>query len=119
MSRFLETHPKIAAAVFGGVLLLCATLAVSGQCVPNTLTPPVGVGDAGTNYVAGSFYACPSKGQEADWRETVNSPTLNAGNSALGSAYEYDLMGNNRNSFGTAWDMGSYQFIPVSLGTVQ
>ena len=50
MSRFLETHPKIAAAVFGGVLLLCATLAHAGIGNPAAACSTLG-GGTGACYV--------------------------------------------------------------------
>jgi hypothetical protein len=61
-------------------------------------------------YVAGSYYACPSSGVEADFRPTANSPVPNPPLN-LGVAYQYDLMGINRNLFGAGWEMGAYAYV--------
>lgn len=89
---------------------------LTSPCAANDAVPPiVSALDKGPGYVAGSFYTCPSTGVEADWRETANSPTLGTGTSAPGANYQYDLMGNLRST----WDMGAYQYVPMSLGTVK
>lgn len=100
---------------------LLLTPATAG-CEPNDTVPPVGTGFTGS-WVAGSFYTCPGflnaqgTAQDADFRETLSSPTLNNGTSAPGASFEYDLRGNNRNSYGSGWDIGAFQFIPMSVGT--
>ena len=97
-----------------------------GQCVANDLVPPVGVSDTGSAYVPGSFYACPglpgtsvgaggTSWQDADWRETASSPTVGTGTETPGSAFQYDMRGNNRNGYGAGWDIGAFQYIPMSM----
>jgi hypothetical protein len=65
-------------------------------------------------YVAGSYYVCPSRGVEADFRPTVNSPVRDAGVN-LGSEYQFDVMGINQNSFGAGWEMGAYAYVPEGV----
>jgi len=69
---------------------------------------------APSGYVAGSYYVCPSKGVEVDFRPTVNSPVVDKG-ANLGAEYQYDLMGINQNLFGTAWEIGAYAYVPATV----
>ncbi len=77
-------------------------------CTANDIVPQ------GYGYVPGSFYVCPSSGVEADFRPTVNSPVPNPLLN-LGAAYQYDLMGINRNLFAAGWEMGAYAYVPESV----
>jgi hypothetical protein len=99
----------------GGATLLSNTALVNfliSSCHANDTTPPVGVGDTGSSYVARSFYTCPGTGLEADWRPTVNSPT-NGWGADLGSPWNTDILGNPR---GSSWDIGAYAYVPTSMG---
>src|SRR5580658_4860004 len=80
------------------------------SCQPNDLVPP--------GYVAGSYYVCPTSGTEADFRPTVNSPVRDAGLN-LGTAYQYDLLGINQNSYGTGWEIGAYTYVPENFSATQ
>ncbi len=75
-------------------------------CSSNDVTP--------SGYIAGSYYACPSSGVEADFRPTANSPVPNPPLN-LGVTYQYDLMGINRNLFAAGWEMGAYAYVPESV----
>jgi len=88
----------------GLVSMLLGGSRTLGTCTANNLVP--------SGYVVNSFKVCPSTGVEADFRPTVNSPTIGHGNNSLGAVYQYDIMGNQRFS---SWDIGAYQYIPVGL----
>lgn len=80
-------------------------------CKQNHQTP--------SGYVTGSYYVCPGNGKEADFRPTTNSPTRTAG-ANLGSAFQMDIMGVNRDAMGSQWDIGAYEFVPAMMGrTIQ
>jgi len=68
-----------------------------------------------SGYVAGSFYSCSGAGKDADFRPTINSPTRDAGTN-LGSPFQMDIMGVNRNAMGSGWDIGAYEFVPAMMG---
>jgi hypothetical protein len=93
----------------GGATLKSNTQMVNflRSCAPNDLVP--------AGYVAGSYYACPGNGVEADFRPTANSP-VNGMGANLGAEYQYDLMGINQSSVGTGWEIGAYAYVP---GTVR
>ncbi len=99
------------ALVQGGATLKSNTQMVSFllSCQANDVVP--------AGYVAGSYYACPSSGTEADFRPTVNSPIRDVGLN-LGAEYQYDLLGINQNSFGSGWDIGAYAYVPEDFSAV-
>jgi hypothetical protein len=99
------------ALVQGGATLKSNTQMVSFllSCQANDVVP--------AGYVAGSYYACPSSGTEADFRPTVNSPIRDVGLN-LGTEYQYDLLGINQNSFGSGWDIGAYAYVPEDFSAV-
>jgi hypothetical protein len=99
------------ALVQGGATLKSNTQMVNFllSCQPNDVVP--------SGYVAGSYYACPSSGTEADFRPTVNSPIRDVGLN-LGAEYQYDLLGINQNSFGSGWDIGAYAYVPEDFSAV-
>jgi hypothetical protein len=76
-------------------------------CAANDVVPP--------GYVAGSFYVCPSRGMEADFRPTVNSPVRDAGVN-LGAEFQFDLLGIDQNLYGTGWEIGAYAYVQGSFG---
>jgi hypothetical protein len=93
----------------GGATLKSNTQMVNflRSCAANDVVP--------AGYVAGSYYACPGNGVEADFRPTANSPVNGVG-ANLGAEYQYDLMGINQNSVGAGWEIGAYAYVP---GTVR
>jgi hypothetical protein len=104
-----EVENFMDALVQGGATLKSNTQMVNllRSCTANDLVPE--------GYVAGSYYACPGNGVEADFRPTANSPVNDAGVN-LGAEYQYDLQGINQNSVGTRWEIGAYAYVP---GTVR
>ena len=96
------------ALVQGGATLESNTQMVNLllSCQANDVVPP--------GYVPGSYYVCPSRGVEADFRPTVNSPVRDAG-ANLGAEYQYDLLGINQNSFGSGWEIGAYAYVPENF----
>jgi hypothetical protein len=76
------------------------------SCQANDVVP--------SGYVSGSYYVCASRGAEADFRPTVNSPVKDAG-ANLGAEYQYDLLGINQNSYGAGWEIGAYSYVPENF----
>ena len=99
------------ALVQGGAVLESNTSLVNllRSCSANSNVPD--------GYVAGSYFVCPGRGVEADFRPTANSPVRDAGVN-LGAEFQYDLMGINQNSFGTGWEIGAYAYVPESVSAV-
>ena len=103
-----EVENFVDALVLGGATLESNTQLVNLLlgCAANDVVP--------AGYVAGSYYACPSNGVEADFRPTVNSPVRDAGMN-LGTEYQYDLLGINQNGFGNGWEIGAYAYVPEGV----
>jgi len=103
-----EVENFVDALVLGGATLESNTQLVNLLlgCAANDVVP--------AGYVAGSYYACPSNGVEADFRPTVNSPVRDAGMN-LGTEYQYDLLGINQNGFGSGWEIGAYAYVPEGV----
>ncbi|MGA2980651.1 MAG: hypothetical protein ABSD76_13760 [Terriglobales bacterium] len=103
-----EVENFMDAFVQGGATLESNTQMVNLllSCQPNDVVP--------SGYVAGSYYVCPSSGEEADFRPTVNSPVRDVG-ANLGVEYQYDLLGINQNSFGSGWEIGAYAYVPENF----
>jgi hypothetical protein len=96
------------ALVQGGATLESNTQMVNVllSCQANDVVP--------SGYVSGSYYVCASRGAEADFRPTVNSPVKDAG-ANLGAEYQYDLLGINQNSYGAGWEIGAYSYVPENF----
>ena len=105
-----EVENFLDALVQGGATLKSNTQMVTylRGCAANDQIP--------SGYVAGSFYACPSSGVEADFRPTANSPEVGVSPLNLGAEYQYDLMGINRNLFAPGWAIpGAYAYVPEGV----
>ncbi len=62
-----------------------------------------------------TYYADVATNVSLDVRPTLASPIVDAG-AALSAEYKYDLMGIDQTQFGTGWEMGSFAFVPQSMG---
>jgi hypothetical protein len=62
-----------------------------------------------------TYYADVATNVLLDVRPTPASPIVDTG-AALSAEYKYDLMGIDQTQFGAGWEMGSFAFVPQSMG---
>ena len=59
------------------------------------------------------YYKFPATSMTLDFRPTVDSPVVDAGEN-LGTAYQIDINGLNQNSYGSGWEIGAHAFVGYS-----
>jgi len=66
-----------------------------------------GTQETGTD--GNDYYTFPATNMTLDFRPTVNSPVVDAGQN-LGAAYALDINGVNQNSYGSGWEIGAHVY---------
>ncbi len=62
-----------------------------------------------------TYFADASSGTDIDVRPMAVSPDVDQG-AVLTNEYKYDLMGVDQTQFGSGWEIGSFVFVPESVG---
>jgi hypothetical protein len=90
-----------------------ATIQTNTSLVNWLMTGTLETGTDGNFYYKSPAASAYSANGGVDFRPTVNSPVVDAGEN-LGATYEIDLNGLNQNNFGTGWEIGAHAFAGYS-----
>jgi len=90
-----------------------ATIQTNTSLVNWLMTGTLETGTDGNFYYKSPAASAYSAGGGVDFRPTMSSPVVDAGEN-LGAAYEIDINGLNQNNFGSGWEIGAHAFAGYS-----
>jgi hypothetical protein len=90
-----------------------ATIQTNTSLVNWLMTGTLETGTDGNFYYKSPASSAYSANGGVDFRPTVNSPVVDAGEN-LGATYEIDINGLNQNNYGTGWEIGAHVFAGYS-----